>query len=465
MQAYSGVCGHDFVDFSFWPKELQGGFLKARYKPTNRIEIHKWIEKEDHFAEEYVSDLIFSTNLSFIPVDLRFGPRGAAYVCDWYNPVKGHAQYSLRDPRRDRKSGRIWRIVPKGATLQDPPSIAGAPIPELLDHLKSPHYRVRYWAKRELRSRQHTEVATALGPWLNTLDKDDPNHTHQLLESLWLLQGLYPPAARNVGEPFLAIVESLFRSDNHLAAAASLGALRYWGDQFKPEEVHSLLRRGATHSSQHVRREAALAASYVGTNGAMEAILPILDQPAGVHLAYALSTALHSEALARHWKSTPQAAEIGNRLKSFASRGKSSTPSRNHREVAFDAQKNLQTIKLGCIPERLLFTKNRLNEKAGKPVKLVFNNPDATQHNFVLLDQGTPIEEIGLAANEMAKSPEGAKKGFLPEDKRILQASRLLDPNTSQTLRFIAPATPGIYPYLCTFPGHWILMKGELIVE
>ena len=97
-----------------WPEEMQGGFVKVRYKPTNRVEIHKWVEKDDHFEEEYVSDLIFSENLSFIPVDLKYGPRGAMYVCDWYNPVKGHTQYSLRDPRRDRKSGCIWRIVPKG---------------------------------------------------------------------------------------------------------------------------------------------------------------------------------------------------------------------------------------------------------------------------------------------------------------------------------------------------------------
>ena len=24
---------------------------------------------------------------------------------------------------------------------------------------------------------------------------------------------------------------------------------------------------------------------------------------------------------------------------------------------------------------------------------------------------------------------------------------------------------PGEYPYLCSFPGHWMLMKGEMIVE
>lgn len=68
---------------------MQGGFIKARYKPTNRIEIHRWNEYDFGFDEQYVGDLIFSSNLSFIPVDIRFGPRGAMYVCDWYNPVKG----------------------------------------------------------------------------------------------------------------------------------------------------------------------------------------------------------------------------------------------------------------------------------------------------------------------------------------------------------------------------------------
>ena len=102
LQAYSGTCGQAFVDAPGFPAELQGGFIKARYKPTNRIEIHRWVENAFGFNEQYVSDLIFSTNLSFIPVDLHFGPRGDLFIVDWYNPVKGHAQYSLRDSRRDR---------------------------------------------------------------------------------------------------------------------------------------------------------------------------------------------------------------------------------------------------------------------------------------------------------------------------------------------------------------------------
>ena len=40
-----------------WPKEMQGGFIKVRYKPTNKVEIHEWIEKDDHFEEKFVSDV------------------------------------------------------------------------------------------------------------------------------------------------------------------------------------------------------------------------------------------------------------------------------------------------------------------------------------------------------------------------------------------------------------------------
>ncbi|MEC9349416.1 MAG: PVC-type heme-binding CxxCH protein, partial [Planctomycetota bacterium] len=141
LRAYSGTCGQEFVDFKTFPEELQGGYIKARYKPTNRIEFHRWKETEFGYDEEYVSDIIFSSNLSFIPVDIRFGPRGAMYVADWYNPVKGHAQYSLRDERRDRHSGRIWRITAKGKKLQDPPKIHGASVAGLVKILERPEYR------------------------------------------------------------------------------------------------------------------------------------------------------------------------------------------------------------------------------------------------------------------------------------------------------------------------------------
>ncbi len=479
IPAYSGVCGHEFVDFPNWPEDLRGGFVKVRYKPTNKVEFHRWIEKDDHFAEEFVFDIIFSENLSFIPVDLKYGPRGAMYVCDWYNPVKGHAQYSLRDPRRDRKSGRIWRILPKGAELQDPPEIAGAPIPALLDHLKRPEYRYRYWTKRELRDAHPTAaVEASLDTWVANLDANEERFRHHQIEALWLY--------RSIGVSRPELLTEVVNCENHLARAAATRFLRYpAGDTGRPlwqaglvdnglsiEKNLELLAARARDENGIVRVEAANAASYVGTKEALEAILPILDQPMGTHLSYAMTCALGSEALSRHWKDDADFLATHSKLADFnpvgakkekiVFQGLEKKPTRE--EAKFDRQENLKLVEISCIPERLLYDTTKFSVKPGQPVKLVFTNPDATQHNLVISEPGS-LEEIGMAGNEMAKDPGGFAKGFIPDSPKILHHTKLLEPDHGEILRFTAPEKPGTYPYLCTFPGHWIVMKGEMMVE
>ena len=428
------------------------------YKPTNRVEFHKWVEHDDHFREEFQFNLIFSTNLSFIPVDLRYGPRGAMYVCDWYNPVKGHAQYSLRDPRRDRKSGRIWRIVPKGARLQDPPGITGASISALLDLLKSREYRYRYWAKRELRDRNPTEVRNALDAWVPILDSKDQRFRHHQLEALWTYRG--------VGASNPDLLKELLSCGTHHARAAATRQLRYADGGLSKKDRGTLLLQSANDKSALVRLEAVTASTYLATPAAFQALLSTLDHPREAHLSYAIRTAFGAKSILPFWteKIPPAVAKF---MATFdrSSKTKAGTTPGNAREAAFDSQNNLAEVKIGCIPERLLFTRDRFEVKAGQPVKLIFTNPDATQHNLLILKRNTSIETIGIAANEMAKSPEGVKKHFIPDDKRILHATRLLKPHSSETLRFLAPEKPGIYPFLCTFPGHWVLMKGEMIVK
>ncbi|MDF1738677.1 MAG: HEAT repeat domain-containing protein [Verrucomicrobiales bacterium] len=462
IPAYSGTCGHEFVDFASWPKEMQGGFIKARYKPTNRIEIHKWVEKEDHFTEEYVSDLIFSENLSFIPVDIRYGPRGAMYICDWYNPVKGHAQYSLRDPRRDRKSGRIWRVTPKGAELQEPPQFAGASLEALLENLKRPEYRYRYWTKRELRDNHDAAaVEKALDHWVANLNETDEDFRHRQLEAIWVYRG--------IGATRPALLESLLKCDNHLARAAATRQLRYWHSEFDADAM-PLLAAAANDENGIVRMEAANAASYIGTKESLEAILGVLDHPMETHLEYAMRCSLGSAALSQHWKGNEAFLSAHPKLAEFSAswtgdaKIEDGLTKRSPKEARFDRQKNLATVEISCVPERLLFTNTKFTVKAGQPVKLTFTNPDATQHNLVIVEPGA-LEEVGMAGNEMAKDPSGLSKGFIPESDKILHHSKLLGPDTGEILRFKAPQEPGVYPYLCTFPGHWIVMKGEMVVE
>ena len=86
------------------------------------------------------------------------------------------------------------------------------------------------------------------------------------------------------------------------------------------------------------------------------------------------------------------------------------------------------------------------------------------QHNLVVVDRGA-AEEVGLLADAMAAKPDGLAKQFVPESAKVLHATPLVNPNGRAELRFTAPSQPGSYAYLCTFPGHWRVMRGVLVVE
>lgn len=83
-------------------------------------------------------------------------------------------------------------------------------------------------------------------------------------------------------------------------------------------------------------------------------------------------------------------------------------------------------------------------------------------HNWVLLAAGTDVNAFAGAAATAATTDyvPGSFKG------QVLAATKLLGPKEKDTVVFNAPTTPGRYPFLCSFPGHFqVGMKGELIVE
>jgi putative heme-binding domain-containing protein len=457
LQAYSGTCGQAFVDAPGFPAELQGGFVKARYKPTNRIEIHRWVEGDFGFTEEYVGDLLFSTNLSFIPVDLHFGPRGDLFIVDWYNPVKGHAQYSLRDSRRDRESGRIWRVTAKGQPAGPLPEIATASDDEVAALLAHRESRVRYLATRELAARDPAAAAEAIGRWLDVLAADDSARERKQVEAMWALS--------TVGVVRPELVATLAGSADHHVRAAAIRQLRFWYDALP--DRHEILARAAADPAGLVRLEAAITASWIGTPEALVSLEEVLRRPLGGHLAYAAACAARSAPLARLWQADP-ASPIPALLKRMEKATAIKVPKPSKVEAAFDTQKNLATVEISCRPERMLFTRQEFTVRPGQPVKLVFTNPDATDHNLVIVTPGA-LAEVGVAANEMARDPKNASGDFVPASKqdKILAATPMIGPTRkalAHVLRFDAPAEPGVYPYVCTFPGHWIVMNGRMVV-
>ncbi len=110
------------------------------------------------------------------------------------------------------------------------------------------------------------------------------------------------------------------------------------------------------------------------------------------------------------------------------------------------------------------FDPKELRAKAGERLSLTFENPDVMPHNWALLSIGS-IDRVGDLANKLITSPDALSNHFVPASDDILCHTRLLDPQKSTTIHFNAPTKPGSYPYLCTFPGHWAIMRGVLVVE
>jgi len=121
-------------------------------------------------------------------------------------------------------------------------------------------------------------------------------------------------------------------------------------------------------------------------------------------------------------------------------------------------------LRVQAVPNQMQFAPRELRVKAGAKVRLIFENPDLMTHNLVLLERGAE-EEVGALADILAADPNGMAKAYLPDSPKILHATPLVEPNGKAELAFDAPSVPGNYPYICTFPGHWRVMKGVLIVE
>ncbi|MCI0701559.1 MAG: plastocyanin/azurin family copper-binding protein, partial [Planctomycetia bacterium] len=120
---------------------------------------------------------------------------------------------------------------------------------------------------------------------------------------------------------------------------------------------------------------------------------------------------------------------------------------------------------VGTLFDQMSFDKERLVVQAGKPVEFVFENTDIMPHNFVIVSPGN-LEKIGDAAEAFATTPGAAAAQYVPKmpDGVVLLKSKLLQTRQSEQLKFTAPKEPGIYPYVCTYPGHWRRMHGALYV-
>lgn len=279
------TAGCELVSSRNFPESAQGNYLLNNCIGFQGILQYKMKDEGSGFHADPVDPLLVSKDTSFRPVDIQFGPDGALYIVDWYNPLVGHMQHSLRDPKRDKHHGRIWRIRYTGNDLVKAPEIADQPVEALLDLLKEPEYRTRYRVRRELRKHDNPEVASAIDKWLSELDKNDPNYAHHMLEALWVKQNLDLVDAD--------LLKRMLTDSDFRARAAATRVLCYWRDRV--DGALDMLQEQVNDEHPRVRLEAIRALSFFDgddVNRAQEIALESLIHDQDYYLEYTLKETL-----------------------------------------------------------------------------------------------------------------------------------------------------------------------------
>ena len=112
----------------------------------------------------------------------------------------------------------------------------------------------------------------------------------------------------------------------------------------------------------------------------------------------------------------------------------------------------------------LKYDKTLIDAKAGEALVLKMVNVDAMPHNLVIVKPGA-VQTVGNASFKMLNDPKAGEKSYVPDLSEVLHFIPVIDPEKQHSLHFTAPRQAGDYPYICTFPGHWMAMQGILRVK
>jgi azurin len=115
--------------------------------------------------------------------------------------------------------------------------------------------------------------------------------------------------------------------------------------------------------------------------------------------------------------------------------------------------------------ENMRFDKELFRVRAGKKIILVFKNTgvkSATSmaHNVVILQSGVDMADFADIAHN-AKAEQYVPSSL---DSLMIAHTRLVSGGDSDQVVFII-TKPGVYDFICSFPGHWGTMQGKIVAE
>lgn len=182
------------------------------------------------FKAEYGWNLLASDDEWCAPIDAQVGPDGHMWVLDWYNFIVQHNPTpagfktgrgnAYETDLRDKKYGRIYRVVYTGAKGEKPFTLAGAKPEQLVEALKHDNMTWRLHAQRLLADRADPGTVGALLKLLEDRTVDATGNNPAAVHALHLLA---PHAAKDE-----TVAEAVLGALKHPAApvrAAGYAAL------------------------------------------------------------------------------------------------------------------------------------------------------------------------------------------------------------------------------------------------
>ncbi|MDG2349617.1 MAG: azurin [Flavobacteriaceae bacterium] len=114
--------------------------------------------------------------------------------------------------------------------------------------------------------------------------------------------------------------------------------------------------------------------------------------------------------------------------------------------------------------DAMKFDINKINVASGQKIRLTLKHVGQLDkrvmgHNVVILKKGVVLSTFA------AKAGIASKNDYIPaKSSEIIAHTAMIGGGETTEIEFIAPE-PGVYDYICSFPGHYAMMRGKLIVK
>ena len=283
------------LDSDHFPESLRGNMLIENVIGFQGVMQYKFEEDGASLHASEVETIVYSTDPNFRPSDMEIGGDGALYILDWQNPLIGHMQHNLRDPSRDKRHGRVYRVTASGRPTMPVAKMKGKPVAEVVQYLGSSTLGERYRARLELTARDSLEVVAAAAEWAAQFDVSNPEHGRPLTEALWTHQ--------RHRIPNLDLLNKVLGSSNENARASAVKVLAEWAGVeaggrrtdsgvIATNDAIGMLVDLANDPGAKVRAQAVIAAAELGVPEAAEVIFSASQHPIDIQIDFNIKEAL-----------------------------------------------------------------------------------------------------------------------------------------------------------------------------